>query len=144
MTCSLNINCGKSNSVRAEGCLESYQHLFGRPGPCLGSRLVQAWGRHCHIQSCLPFLWSRIKSVAMSVYSLDQRYCIKHVTQFISSLLNMKSHCPSRLTLWVLCFCCEEKLEWNCESGDSSSKECYRNYGGACGGVCRSLRLAEV
>jgi hypothetical protein len=36
------------------------------------------------------------------------------------------------------------KLKLISDGGDSGSKKCKRGYGGACGGVWRSLRLAGV
>jgi hypothetical protein len=38
----------------------------------------------------------------------------------------------------------KKKLKLSFDGDDSGSKKCKRRYGGACGGVWRSLRLARV
>jgi hypothetical protein len=37
-----------------------------------------------------------------------------------------------------------KKLKLSSDGGDPGSKKCKRGYGGACGGVWRSLRMAGV
>jgi hypothetical protein len=39
---------------------------------------------------------------------------------------------------------CGKKLKLSCDGGESASTKLKRGYGGTCGGVWRSLRLAGV